>query len=125
MAGISGQAEEDTGGHHTIVAEDVGKGAGGKANKAAGQGANKEGAELLEGLVKSHSFSNDTDAHGKDWSEPLLILHWGQRKRIVRVRAGQPHTSTCLAGMSTFDRAKERDVEETGGEKDIPDTGDG
>lgn len=124
MAGISGQVE-DTGGHHTKVAEDVGKGAGGKANKAAGQGTNKEGTELLEGLAESHSISNDADAHGTDWSEPLLISHWGQRKRMVRVQAGQPDTSTCLAGMSTFDRTKENDVEKTGGEKDIPDTGDG
>ncbi|OJJ83548.1 uncharacterized protein ASPGLDRAFT_82880 [Aspergillus glaucus CBS 516.65] len=100
------------------------KGAGGKANKAAGQGANKEGTELLEGLAESHGISNDTDAHGTDWSEPLLISHWGQRKRMVRVQAGQPDTSTCLAGMSTFDGAKENDVEKTGGEKDIPDTGD-
>ena len=124
MAGISGQAE-DTGGHHTKMAKNVGKGAGGKANKTAGQGANKEGTELLEGLAKSHGISNDADAHGQDWSEPLLIPHWGQRKRMVRVQAGQPDTSTCLAGMSTFNRAKENDVEKTGGEKDIPDTGDG
>ena len=62
------------------MAEDVGKGARGKANKAAGQGANRKGTELLEGLAKSHSISNDTDAHGTDWSEPLLIPHRGSEK---------------------------------------------
>lgn len=51
------------------------------------------------------------------------ISHIGVRESALRVRAGQPDTSTCLVGVSISDGAKERDVEGNGSGEDIPDTG--